>query len=114
MHSSAYIDEAVGAIRYQELSFGNGAVARSRVLESTAGERALTPAEMRARNMTRKAAVHGRVVQFMRLSPGCRVTPVWDTFWHLEYETEERAEFAAATWARCLKIIEPRLKRGEQ
>jgi hypothetical protein len=65
------------------------------------------PDKLRAEGKTRKACVHGKIVQFMRLSPSCKVTPVWDTFWHEEYDSIIEAQKAASTWEQRLKILPP-------
>ncbi|MDX2094331.1 MAG: hypothetical protein SFW64_00065 [Alphaproteobacteria bacterium] len=101
MHSRAYTDSENDIIHYQPL--------RSEVAPAiySRPERSMTPAQMREIGKTRRAAVHGRTVAFMRLSPTCKVTPIWNTCWHEEYLTEDEAHQAAAVWERRVMIMQP-------
>ena len=101
MHSRAYVDEPTDTIRYQALDAGNQYVVYCEK------PRAVSPMQMRATGKTRRAAVHGKTVAFMRLSPTCKVTSVWNTCWHEEYLTEDEALQAAATWEDRVHIHQP-------
>jgi len=59
----------------------------------------LTPAQLlRAEGRTREAEVTGRVVHFKRLSPMCKVRPVWFWVWTITYVSAEEALEAARIW----------------
>lgn len=104
MHSNAYVDEAPVLGRYQPLRSGGGLAVYA---DAPACERATTPEKIRATGKTRRAAVHGTVVQFMVLSHNCKATPVWNTFWTQEYPSAAEAEAAAQVWTTRLHIARP-------
>lgn len=103
MHGMAYPDDE--APRYQPL--------RSHAAMAVYSARVATPEQLRAAGKTRKAAVHGVVVQFMLLSPSCKDIAVWNTFWHEEYHSEAEAQAAAAIWAERLHCAKPGVLRGQ-
>lgn len=106
MHSHAYIDGDSDTIRYQPLRSGGSLAVYGEVEPRI--HHGMTPDALRASGKTRRAAVHGRIVAFMRLSPTCRVTPVWDTFWHEEYASEIEADAAALHWEeKRMQVLKP-------
>lgn len=106
MHNRAYADHETDLICYQPLRSEQRAV-------YSRPERGLTPVQMREAGKTRRAAQHGKTVAFMRLSPTCKVTPVWLTVWHEEYASENEAALAATTWETRVRIERPGFMTGQ-
>jgi len=68
----------------------------------------LTPVQqLRAERRTRRATISGLIVRFKRLSPGCKVNPIWMTVWTVRYDSPAEAEVAAHTWEERVEIKKP-------